>query len=93
MTELPPGSSNEPTGYRKPQADLYTVLLIVALLALAIGTIFLYLETADYEGAPPYAGTPTAWTAPQAPGGATVAPPRALAWSWDTVQGWNRTAA
>jgi len=90
---LLPGSSSNPTGYRKPRADLYTVLLIVALLALVIGTIFLYLETAQYEGKPPYKGTPSAWIAPQAPAGATVAPPRALARSRDAVQGGHRAAA
>lgn len=39
--------------YRKPQADLYTVLLLVAWLALVIGVIVLALETAEY-GSPPW---------------------------------------
>ena len=88
-----PGSSNPPTGYRKPRADLYTVLLIVALLALVIGTIFLYRETAQYEGKPPYKGVPSAWIAPGAPAGPTAALPRFRAWSWDAVQGGCGTAA
>lgn len=39
--------------FRKPQADLYTILLLVAWLALLIGVIVLYLETAEY-GSPPW---------------------------------------
>ncbi len=61
-----PGSSNESTGYSKPRADLYTVVLIVALLALIVGTVFLYLETKDY-GSPPYQGAPSALVVPGAP--------------------------
>jgi len=36
----------------KPRADLYTVLLLVAFLALVIGTVFLYLESAEYGSTP-----------------------------------------
>jgi hypothetical protein len=89
---LPPGSSNVPGGYRKPRADLYTVLLIVALLALVIGTIFLYLETAQYEGNPPYKGVPSVWIAPEAPVGPSPVATRLLASSWEAVQGGCRTA-
>lgn len=39
--------------YRKPRADLYTVMLLVAWLALVVGIVFLYLETAEY-GSPPW---------------------------------------
>jgi hypothetical protein len=44
--------------YRKPQADLYTALLAIALAAVIVATIFAYLETSDYgdqkyRGAPP----------------------------------------
>lgn len=35
--------------YRKPRADVYTVLLVVALLALLVGIIFLYAENSYYE--------------------------------------------
>ncbi|MBN1590468.1 MAG: hypothetical protein JW888_13215 [Pirellulales bacterium] len=35
--------------YRKPQADIYTVLLALALAAVIVATIFAYLETADYK--------------------------------------------
>jgi len=34
---------------RKPGADIYTVLLILALLALIVGLVCLYLEMAAYE--------------------------------------------
>jgi hypothetical protein len=34
--------------YRKPQADIYTVLLALALAAVILATIFAYLETSDY---------------------------------------------
>jgi hypothetical protein len=36
-------SSNAPAG--KPRANLYTVLLIIALLAIIVGTIFMYVES------------------------------------------------
>ena len=45
--------------YRKPQPDLYTVLLVLSLIAILIGILFLYLEQETYEfkfkGAPPVA--------------------------------------
>lgn len=48
------GSDDASAGfYRKPHADLYTMLLLVAFLALAIGTVFLYLDTAEYGPTPP----------------------------------------
>jgi hypothetical protein len=45
---------------RKPQADIYTVLLVIAFVAIISAIVFLYLETADYgtnkySGAPPVA--------------------------------------
>ena len=51
--------SSSPSGgpYSKPRADLYTVLLVVALLALIAGTVFLFVEVKDY-GSPPYQGAP-----------------------------------
>jgi hypothetical protein len=43
-------SSNNPGGYtRKPAADLYTVLLIFALLALLLGFLYLHLEMKAYD--------------------------------------------
>ncbi len=32
----------------KVPADLYTALLVIALMALLVGTVVLYLETSDY---------------------------------------------
>jgi hypothetical protein len=52
----PPSGS---TPHRKPRADLYTVMLLIALLALIAATIFLYCETLDY-GSPPFKGAPQA---------------------------------
>ncbi len=90
---MPPGSSNVPGGYHKPRPDLYTVLLIVALLALAIGTIFLYAETAQYQGAPTHKDAPSPRVELRAPAGATAAWRHALAWSCDAVQGGCQAAA
>ena len=44
-------SSNDPTAtqYRKPRADIYTVLLVIALLALIAGILCLWGENAEYE--------------------------------------------
>jgi hypothetical protein len=43
--------------HRKPRPDLYTVLLAIALAAVLVGIVFLYLEMNSYEfklqGAPP----------------------------------------
>jgi hypothetical protein len=35
--------------HRKPKPDLYTVLLAIALVAVLIGILFLYLEMSDYK--------------------------------------------
>ena len=35
--------------YRKPRPDIYTVLLAIALVALLLGILFLYLELNTYE--------------------------------------------
>jgi hypothetical protein len=35
--------------HRKPRPDLYTALLVLALLAVLIGILFLYLEMSVYE--------------------------------------------
>jgi hypothetical protein len=60
-----PRKSNDPTGapppatvvHRKARPDLYTVFLVIALVAVLIGILFLYLEMQFYEfkikGAPP----------------------------------------
>lgn len=43
--------------YRKPRADVYTVLLVLALLALIVGILCLWGENAEYEWK--YKGGPT----------------------------------
>ncbi len=50
---------------RKPRADIYTALLAIALVAIIIATVLLYLEAADYgdqktSGAPPVVSRPPA---------------------------------
>ncbi len=35
--------------HRKPKADLYTILLVIALLAVLIAIMFLWLELAAYD--------------------------------------------
>ena len=42
---------------RKPQADIYTALLVIAFVAILMSILFLYLETSDY-GANKYKGAP-----------------------------------
>lgn len=55
----PPKSSNDAAGgtYRKPRADLYTILLVIALLAILTAILFLYLHMQSYnfelKGSPP----------------------------------------
>jgi len=43
-------NSTEPGGsYHKPGADVYTFLLVLALLALLLGILYLHLEMQAYE--------------------------------------------
>lgn len=44
---------SNPQQYRPPRADIYTVLLAIALVAVIVGCVFLFLEVSDY-GSPPY---------------------------------------
>ena len=37
------------TVYRKPRTNVYTVLLVISLLAIIVGCVFLYLFMADYD--------------------------------------------
>jgi len=59
--------------YRKPRADVYTVLLSIALLAVILAAVSLWMVMRDYgytiKGGP----TPT-WNRPAAP--AAFDPPR-----------------
>jgi len=45
--ESPLPSASRPR--RKPQADLYTILLVIALLAVLAGILFLYLFMKSYD--------------------------------------------
>jgi hypothetical protein len=53
--ESPPPAA--PRSYRKPQADLYTILLAMALVAVLVAILFLYLFMKLYSqaGPPPMA--------------------------------------
>jgi hypothetical protein len=57
VTVSPPKSTNNPGSYRKPRPDLYTILLVIALLAILVAILFLYLHMQAYEfkfnGGPP----------------------------------------
>lgn len=52
----PPSSPRGP--YRKPRPDILTLLLGLALVAIVVACIFLYLEVADY-GESPFSGGPS----------------------------------
>ena len=49
IVSSPKSSSKHGGPYRKPRADIYTVLLIIALVALVIGILFLCLEMDLYN--------------------------------------------
>jgi hypothetical protein len=50
VTVSPAKSSNNPGGqFRKPRADFYTILLVIALLAILIAILFLYLHMQAYN--------------------------------------------
>jgi len=44
--------------YRKPRADVFTMMLLIALMAIVGGIVCLYLEMQDY-GSPPFKGGPS----------------------------------
>ncbi len=48
---MSPAASAKKTGgpYRKPRADVYTVLLIIAMIALLVGILCLWAEMDAYE--------------------------------------------
>lgn len=41
-------STDKPSVYRPAGPDVYTVLLVIALLAIIVSCVFLYLYMADY---------------------------------------------
>ena len=58
MISSPANSAPKKPGrpYRKPEADVFTVLLVLALIAILLGILCLYFENAmyewDYQGGP-----------------------------------------
>jgi len=55
-----PSSSNQGPLFRKPRADVYTALLVIALLALILGSVVLYFEANPKEyGENPWSGAPS----------------------------------
>lgn len=64
--------------YRSGQATIYTVLLAIALVAIIVGCVFLFLEVQDY-GSPPY---------PEGGVVQTLTVPQQLAWQ-SPEPGWS----
>ncbi|MGD0899250.1 MAG: hypothetical protein ABR915_15545 [Thermoguttaceae bacterium] len=56
--------------YRKPRADIFTMLLVLALLAILVGIMALYGIMKEYE-------FKLSWSQP-APAASAVAPPHAV---------------
>lgn len=52
MSQLDSGSANAPRGVivKKPKTNIYTMMLLISLLALIFGCIFLYAEISKYGG-------------------------------------------
>ncbi len=49
-TQISPAPNDlDPQVYRKPRADVYTILLVVALIAIIIATSALWLVMKEYE--------------------------------------------
>jgi hypothetical protein len=57
VTVSPQRSTDNPGAYRRPRPDLYTLLLVIALLAILVAILFLYLHMQAYnfefKGGPP----------------------------------------
>lgn len=79
----PPKSDSGP--YRKPRADVYTLLLFFALVAIILACVCLWAEMQDYStpSQKPWQGAPSVLY--QAPG-AWQAP--AFAWSDTSEEAW-----
>ncbi len=90
---MAPLDSNNSSGgpYRKPRADLYTVLLILALIAILLAIICLYLEMKMYDfefkGAPVAASLEVSVTADVA------GPILAVRWASEPVENAGPTAS
>jgi len=62
-SDIEPG---EPQVYRKPRADVYTLLLSIALIALIVGSFALWMVMGDYKKEIKGGPQPT-WNLPVAP--------------------------
>ena len=49
LAKAKPAEPAGPQEYRKPRADVFTMLLVVALLAIIIATVALWQVMAEYE--------------------------------------------
>lgn len=59
------GENSGPQVYRKPRADIFTMLLVIALLAIITATVVLWQLMAEYEYK--FKGGPSvSWNAPAA---------------------------
>lgn len=66
---------SRPVRYRKPKADIYTLLLAIALVALIVACVLAFLELKDY-GDQPFSGAPSAAVSIDRPGTlAAIEPP------------------
>ena len=56
-TPISPKFDDQPQVYRKPRADVFTTLLVIALLAILLATAMLWMVMGTYEykfkGGPP----------------------------------------
>ena len=52
MSQLDSTSANSPRGVlvQKPKTNIYTVMLIIAFLAMLFGCLFMYLELSRFSG-------------------------------------------
>lgn len=78
---LPNSSSSKKPGgpHRKPRADVYTVLLIFALIAIITATVLLYIQMGEYDY--DIKGGPTVWRETPAAVATTDRP-------WNHGNGW-----
>ena len=70
MSQPDLSSANPPSVLvQKPKASIFTVLLMVALVALLMGCLFLFLEIRDYGGFGAVKGKVSSILTPLAPPG------------------------
>jgi hypothetical protein len=72
--------TDEPAVYRKPAPDVYTFLLVIALLAIIVSCVFLYLYMAAYDQKA-NKGAPRVWMPESGAAHTTL-----VAWAWPAAQ-------